>query len=209
MKESKAERWDQEFRARGCSIAFLRCGPWELIHNVKLNIEMQVSGGRELQVKEMLNLLSSSLILVILQNVFLVAQGAWSWWSLDNSYKAVAIFRNTENGYHMCACMYAKWLQSCLTLGNPMDSMQYCSVIPFSPCLQSFLASGSLMSQFFAWGGLSIGVSASASVLPMNIQDRFPLWWNGWIFLQSKGLSRIFSNTTVQKHQFFSAQLSL
>ena len=79
MKESKAERWDQEFRAGGCSLVFLRCGPRELIHNVKLNIEMQVSGGRELQVKEMLNLLSSSLILVILQNVFLVAQGAWSW----------------------------------------------------------------------------------------------------------------------------------
>ena len=84
------------------------------------------------------------------------------------------------------------------------------SVIPFSSCLQSFPALGSFqMSQFFVSGGQSIGVSASASVLPMNIQDWFHLGWTGWISLQSKGLSRIFSNTTVQKHQFFSAQLSL
>ena len=84
------------------------------------------------------------------------------------------------------------------------------SVIPFSSCLQSFPASGSFqMSQFFTSGGQSIGVSASTSVLPMNIQDWFPLGWSGWISLQFKGLSRVFSNTTVQKHQFFSAQLSL
>ena len=84
------------------------------------------------------------------------------------------------------------------------------SVVPFSSWLQSFPASGSfLMSQFFASGGQSIGVSASASVLPMSIQDWFPLGCTGWISLQSKGLSRVFSNTTVQKHQFFSAQLSL
>ena len=84
------------------------------------------------------------------------------------------------------------------------------SVVPFSSCLQSFPASGSFpMSQFFASCGQSIGVSASASVLPMNIQDWFPLGWTGWISLQSKGLSRVFSNTTVQKHQLFSAQLSL
>ena len=76
------------------------------------------------------------------------------------------------------------------------------SVIPFSFCLQSFPASGCFpMSQFFASGGQSIGVSAS--VLPMNIQDWFPLGWTGWISLQSKGHSRFFSNTTVQKHQFF------
>ena len=77
------------------------------------------------------------------------------------------------------------------------------SVIPLSSCLQSFPASGSFpMSHFFTSGGQSIGVSASASVIPMNIQDWFPLGWTGWISLQSKGLSRIFSNTTVQKHQF-------
>ena len=84
------------------------------------------------------------------------------------------------------------------------------SVVPFSSCLQSFPASGSFpMSQFFTSGGQSIGVSASASVLLMNIQDWIPLGWTGGISLQSKGLSRVFSNTIVQKHQFFSAQLSL
>ena len=83
------------------------------------------------------------------------------------------------------------------------------SVISFSSCLQSFPASESfLMSQLFASGGQSIGVSASASVLPMNTQDWSPLGWTGWISLQSKGLSRVFSNTTVQKHQFFSTRLS-
>ena len=84
------------------------------------------------------------------------------------------------------------------------------SVIPFSSCPQSFPASRSFhMSQPFASGGQSIGVSASASALPMNPQDLSPLGWTGWISLQSKGLSRVFSNTTVHKHQFFSAQLSL
>ena len=99
---------------------------------------------------------------------------------------------------------------------NSCPSGQWChltissSVIPFSSCPQSFPASGSFqMSQFVTSGGQSIGVSAS--VLAMNIQDWFPLGWTGWISLQSKGLSRVFSNclTTVQKHQFFSAQLSL
>ena len=84
------------------------------------------------------------------------------------------------------------------------------SVVPFSSCPQSFPASGSFqISQLFPSGGQSIEVSASTSVLPMNTQDRSPLGWTSWISLQSKGLSRIFSNTTVQKHQFFSSQLSL
>ena len=83
------------------------------------------------------------------------------------------------------------------------------SVIPFFSHLQSFPESGSFQkSQVFASGGQSVGVSASTSVLPMNIQDWFPLGWTGWISLQSKGLSRVFSNTTVQKHQFFGTQLS-
>ena len=83
------------------------------------------------------------------------------------------------------------------------------SVVPFSSCPQSPPASGSFpMSQLFAWGGQSIGVSASASILPMNTQDWSPLGWTSWISLQSKGFSRVFSNTTVQKYQFFSAQLS-
>ena len=99
---------------------------------------------------------------------------------------------------------------------NPCPLSQWChptisfSVIPFSSCPQSLPASGSLpMSQLFTWGGQSIGVSASASVLPMNIHDWSPLGWTGWISLQSKGLSRVFSNTIVRKHQFFGTQLSL
>ena len=83
------------------------------------------------------------------------------------------------------------------------------SVVSFSSCPQSLPASGSFpMSQLFTWGGQRIGVSALASVLPMNTQDWSPLGWTGCTSLQSKGLSRVFSNTTVQKHQFFSAQLS-
>ena len=98
---------------------------------------------------------------------------------------------------------------------NPCPLSQRChptissSVVPFSSCLQSFPASGSFqMSQLFTSGGQNIGVSASTSVLLMNTQDWSPLGWTGWISLQSKGLSGVFSNTTVQKHQFFCAQLS-
>ena len=84
------------------------------------------------------------------------------------------------------------------------------SVVSFSSCLQSFPASGSFqMSQVFPSGGQSVGGSALTSILPMNIQDWFPLGWTGWISLQSKGLSRVFSNTTVEKHTFFSTQLCL
>ena len=83
------------------------------------------------------------------------------------------------------------------------------SVVPFSSWPQSLPASESFpMSQLFAWVGQRIGVTALASVLPMNTQDWSPLEWTGWISLQSKGLSRVFSNTIVQKHQFFSVQLS-
>ena len=89
-----------------------------------------------------------------------------------------------------------------------MPSSHKSSVVPFFSCLQSFPTSGSFqMSQFLPSGGQSIGVSASASVLPVNIQDWFPLGWTCWISLQSRGLSRVFSNTTVQKHQFLGAQV--
>ena len=98
---------------------------------------------------------------------------------------------------------------------NSCPSSRWCnptissSVVPFSSHLQSFPASGSFqMSQFFPSGGQSIEISVSASVLPMNIQDWFPLGWTGWVSLQSKGLS-VFFNTTVQKHQFFGVQFSL
>ena len=97
------------------------------------------------------------------------------------------------------------WVGDAIQPSHPLSSP--CTT---SSCLQSFPASGSFqMSQFFASGGQSIGFSASASVLPMNIQDWFPLGWTGWISLQSTGLSRVFSNTSVQKHQFFGTQLSL
>ena len=127
--------------------------------------------------------------------------------------------------------------QLCVTLCNPMNhsmpgppcpsptpgvysnscpSSWWChpttssSVAPFSSRLQSFPASGSFpIGQLIASGGQSIGLLASTSVLPMNIQDQFPLGWTGWISLQCKGLSSIFSIITVQKHQFFSAQISL
>ena len=101
-------------------------------------------------------------------------------------------------GVHPKPCPLSRWCHP--TISSP--------VLPFS-CPQSVPASGSFpVGQLFTSGGQSTGVSASASVFPMNIQDWSPLGWTGWISLQPKGLSRVFSNTTVQKHQFFSAQLS-
>ena len=95
-------------------------------------------------------------------------------------------------GVHSDSCPLSRWCHPAIS-----------SSVPFSSHLQSFPASGSFpMSQFFASGGQSIGVSASATVLPVNIQDWFPLGWTGWISLQYKGLSRVFPKTTVQKHQF-------
>ena len=100
---------------------------------------------------------------------------------------------------HPNSCPLSRWCHPAISS----------SVIPFSSCPQSLPASESFqMSQLFASGGQSIGVSASASVLPLNTQDLSPLGWTGWISLQSKGLSRVFSSTIVQKHQFFGTQLS-
>ena len=102
-------------------------------------------------------------------------------------------------GVHSNSCPSSWWCHPAISS----------SVDPFSSCPQSLRASGSFpMSQLFAWGGQSIGVSALASFLPKNAQGWSPLEWTGWISSQSKGLSRVFSNTTVQKHQFFGAQLS-
>ena len=96
-----------------------------------------------------------------------------------------------------------------MSIESVMPSSHLILCCPFSSCPQSLPASGSFqMSQLFTWGGQSTGVSASASVLPVNTQDWSPLGWTGWISLQSKGLSRVFPNTTVPKHQLFSAQLS-
>ena len=102
-------------------------------------------------------------------------------------------------GVHSKSCPSSWWCHPAISS----------SVVPFSSCPQSLPASESIpMSQLFAWGGQSTGVSALASVLPKNTQDWSPLEWTGWLSLQSKGLSRVFSNTTVQKHQFFGTQLS-
>ena len=104
---------------------------------------------------------------------------------------------------------FSQSLPKLMSVESMMPSNYLILCRPFSSCPQSLLASESFpMSQLFAWGGQSIGVSASASVLPKNTQDWSPSEWTDWISLQSKGLSRVFSNTTVQKHQFFGAQLS-
>ena len=103
-------------------------------------------------------------------------------------------------GAHQNPCPLSQWCHPTISL----------SVVPYSSCPQSFPASGSyLMSQLLESCGQHIGVSASTSVLPMNNQDWSPLGWTSWISLQSKGLSRVYSNTKVQRNQFFSAQLSL
>ena len=102
-------------------------------------------------------------------------------------------------GVYPNSCLSSRWCHPAISS----------SVVPFSSCPQSLPASGSFpMSQLFAWCDRSIRVSASASVLPMNTQDWSPLGWTGWMSLQSKGLSRVFSNTIVQKHQFFKGILS-
>ena len=115
--------------------------------------------------------------------------------------------RSTRGPLPITNCRSSLKLTSTESVMHPTISS---SIVPFSSCPQSFPALGSPQtSQLFLSGGQCIGVSASTSVLPMNTQDWFLLGWTGWISLQSKGLSRVFSNTTVQKHQFFNAQLSL
>ena len=142
----------------------------------------------------------------------IMVQHIWTSWSDQISCSVVSDSLRTHEsqharppcpsptpGVHWDSCPLNRWCHPAISS----------SVVPFSSYPQSFAASGSfLMSQLFTWGGQSIGVSALASVLPKNMQDWSPLEWTGWISLQSKGLSRVFSNTTVQKHQFFSSQLS-
>ena len=122
--------------------------------------------------------------------------GSNSSWSHGPQHTRPACPSSTP-GVYSDSCPLSQWCHPTISF----------SVIPFSSHLQSFPASGSFpMSQLFTLGDQSIGVSASTSVLPMNTQDWFPLGWTGWISLQSKGLSRAFSNSTVQKYQFFNAQ---
>ena len=123
---------------------------------------------------------------------------SYSLWPYEPQYARPPCLSPTPRVYPN-SCPLSRWY-------HPTISS---SVVPFFSCPQSFPASGSFqMSQLFTSGGQSTGVSASASVLPMNTQDWSSLEWTVWISLQSKGLSRVFSNTTVQKHRFFSAQLS-
>ena len=111
---------------------------------------------------------------------------------MDCSTSGFPVQEASPPGTYSNSCPLSRWCRPTISS----------SIVPFSSHLQSFPASGSFqMSHFFPSGGQSIGVSTSASVLPMNIQGLFPLGWTGWISLQSKGLSRVFSNTTVQKHQ--------
>ena len=153
----------------------------------------------------------------LLQGIFPLRDWPWFSWNSDSSvqfsHSVMSDFLRPHElqhtrppcpsptpGVYSNSCPLSQWCHPAISS----------SVVPFSSCLQSFSAPGSFqMSQLFASGGQSIGVSASTSVLLMNTQDWSPLGWIGWISLPSKGLSRVFSNTTVQKHQFFSAQLSL
>ena len=115
-----------------------------------------------------------------------------------------------QNARPPCPSLIPRVYQNSCPLSQWCHPTISSSIIPFSSHFQSFPVSGSFhMSQLFTSGGQSIGVSASTSVLPMNTKDWFDLGWTDWISLQSKGLSSVFSNTTVQKHQFFGIQLSL
>ena len=128
------------------------------------------------------------------------------------SLSHVQLFATPWNAAHQASLSItlSQSLLKLMSIESVMPSNHLTSIVPFSSCLQSFPASGSFpMSHFYTSGGQSIGVFASASVLSMNIQDCFPLGWTDLISLQSKGLSTVFSNTTVQNHQFFNAKISL
>ena len=128
------------------------------------------------------------------------------------SLSHVQLFATPWNAAHQASLSItlSQSLLKLMSIESVMPSNHLTSIVPFSSCLQSFPASGSFpMSHFYTSGGHSIGVFASASVLSMNIQDCFPLGWTDLISLQSKGLSTVFSNTTVQNHQFFNAKISL
>ena len=136
------------------------------------------------------------------------------WLSMASCFQSLScawLFATLWTATHQAALSFTiSWrLLKLMSIESVMPSSLSSSVVPFSSWPQSLPASESLtVSQLFAWGGQSIGVSALASVLPMNTQDSSPLGWTGWISLQNKGLSRVFSNTTVRKYQFFGAQLS-
>ena len=188
---------------------FLQSKRWRVL------VIWQVIGGRTHQQKRMEGLKKPN-IFVSGKILLLMGKG---WWDVQGFHTRMLASVQLSSGAQLCLTLCDSMDFS--SPGFPVhhqlpeftqthvhwvgDAIQTSSsVIPFSYCLQSFQASGSFqMSQFFASGGQSIGVSASATVLPMNIQDWLPLGWTGWISLQSKGLTRVFSNTTIEKHQFF------
>ena len=148
----------------------------------------------------------------LIQNLIVSIQ-VFHWFSLLRyHFQIITVTVQSLSHVQLFATPWTAARQASLSITNylnPCPLSPWChpaissSVVPFSSCPQSFPASGSFqMSQLFTSGGQSIGVSASASVLPMNTQDWSPLGWTVWISLQSKGISRVFSNTTVQKHQF-------
>ena len=174
-------------------------GRWQAV-NTKLSSWIIPKG--QLMIKEKNNWMSDLINAVYNQSTFQFSSVAQSCPTLrpHEPQHTRPPCPSPATGVHSNSCASSRWCHPAISF----------SVVPFSSCPQSFPGSGSFpMSQLFASGGPSIGVIASISVLPMNTQDWSPLGWTGWISLQSKGLSRAFSNTTVQKHQFFSAQLSL
>ena len=154
------------------------------------------------------------IIVFYLNNMFPKLRRVW-WWIYSSVQFSCSVVSNSLRPHESQHVRPPCPLPTPGVYPNSHPSSWWChpatssSVIPFSFCPQSLPASGSFpVSQLFSWGGPSIGVSASASVLPVNTQGWSLLGWTGWISLQSKGLSRVFSNTKVQKHQFFGAQLS-
>ena len=152
-------------------------------------------------------------------------QNAWPWDSRYQNYSWIGLFVVAVVQSLSCVRLFVTWwtaahqaslsfttsqsLLKLMSIESVMPSNQFVLCHSLSSCLHSFPASGAFLSLFFASGGQIIGASASALVLPMNIQDWFPFGLTDWIFLQSKGLSRVFCNPTVQKHQFFYFQPSL
>ena len=165
--------------------------PWDAL-NKKANVLEIISG---IHVHQSINMVHNYFFNLVQFNCSVMSDSLWP----HGLQRARLLCPSLSPRVCSNSCPLSRWC-------HPTISS---SVIPVSSRVQSFPASGSFpVSQLFTSGGQSVGASASASVLPMNIQDCFPLGWTGLISLQSKGLSRVFSNTTVQKHQFFGTQPS-
>ena len=173
---------------------------------------MRTPDNNRIKLQGFVSLLSGNLsVLVCLMYVLLLNSFMYPLNALQLSAASLCLTLCDPMDCYTPGCITNSWsLLKLTSIKSWCDPTILSSVIPFSSCSQSFPASGSFpVSELFTSGGQSIGVSASTSILPTNTQDWSPLGWTDWIPLQSKGLWRVFSNTTVQKHQFFSAQLSL